>query len=409
MPSTSEPSRNPEVFEVASRTASEILASRNGREALQHFAEAARKLVGARYAAIGVASPDGNGLEEFITAGLTDDEERRIGPRPTGKGVLGLLLQRDRPLRLDDLSLHPRSVGVPAGHPPMGTFLGVPIRNGDTVLGSLYLTEKAGGFTDDDEVTIDALSLHLAVAIRNLQMLKRQRALVAGLLTAQEEERRAVAYDLHDGLTQYVMGAWAHLEGYRAAQNDRDDDGAREEFALALQYIHEAVVESRRLVNGLRTLALDDLGLAGAVEQMVFEEKSRAGWDDVSFTHNVDGERFHQTIETALYRVIQESLTNVRKHAAARQVDVRLQIEHDAALGLDRLVASVRDDGVGFRPESVPAHSSHVGLQGMSERMRLLEGTLTIDSEPGAGTRVVAGVPVFILPGGEAGTEGIQT
>ena len=204
------------ILEVANRTASDIVASQTGVEALKHLAEAAQNLIGARYAAIGVASASGNELEEFVTVGLTDDEERKIGTRPKGAGVLGLLLSRTEPLRLDTLSAHPSSAGFPPGHPPMESFLGVPIRHGERILGSLYLTDKPGGFTETDEIAVAALSMHLAVAIRNLQMLKRQRTLVSGLIAAQEEERRAVAYELHDGLTQYVMAAHAQLETFQA-------------------------------------------------------------------------------------------------------------------------------------------------------------------------------------------------
>lgn len=200
---------------VADQIATEILASQTGVEALQQFAEAARQLIGARYCAIGVARADGDSLEEFITAGLTDEEHKRIGPKPRGTGVLGLLLQQEKPLRLDRLGEHPSAAGMPPNHPRMENFLGVPIRHAQTVLGSLYLTEKPSGFAEADEVMIQALSMHIAVAIRNWQLLKRQRALVAGLISAQEEERRAVAYDLHDGLTQYVMAAQMHLEAFR--------------------------------------------------------------------------------------------------------------------------------------------------------------------------------------------------
>ena len=130
-----------------------------------------------------------------------------------------MLLNRTEPLRVDVLAEHPLSVGFPPNHPPMDSFLGVPIRHGDTVLGSLYLTNKEGGgeFTEADEIAVQAIGAHAAVAIHHLHLLARQRALVSGLIAAQEEERRAVAYDLHDGLTQYIMASHAHLEAFRHA------------------------------------------------------------------------------------------------------------------------------------------------------------------------------------------------
>lgn len=369
---------------VSDRIHSEMLASQTGEEALRQFAEAARQLIGARYCAIGVARTDGEELEEFLTAGLSLEQEHAMGVKPRGVGVLGLLLQRETPLRLDKLTDHPSSAGIPPHHPPMENFLGVPIRYEKTVLGSIYLTEKPGGFTERDEQTIQALSMHLAVAIRNWQLLKRQRALVAGLITAQEEERRAVAYDLHDGLTQYVMAAHMHLSAFQRTHGTADDD-----LMLGLKYLKDAVVESRRLVNGLRSLALDDMGLAGALAQLVQEEKSRAGWDEAEFLHNVEGERFATPVVTALYRVAQEALTNARKHAAARRVQVALLRDDETQLTL-----SITDDGRGFEPGRSHADDRHIGLHGMTERVRLLEGALQIESALGQGTQLTVTVPI---------------
>ncbi|MFY7951145.1 MAG: GAF domain-containing protein, partial [Armatimonadaceae bacterium] len=211
--------RHESVFEVSSRVAADILSSGTGLDALEHFADAARRLVGAKYAAIGVASPGGRGFDHFVTAGMSPEAIAQIDHAPVGAGLLGHLLTCEVPLRVGKVSNHPSSAGFPPGHPAMREFLGIPIRNGSQVLGSLYLTDKEGGFTQDDESSVAALGLHLAVAIRNLHMIRRQDDLVAGLMAAQEAERRAVAYDLHDGLTQYVMGAWAHLEGFRSSQS----------------------------------------------------------------------------------------------------------------------------------------------------------------------------------------------
>ncbi|MCX6366179.1 MAG: GAF domain-containing sensor histidine kinase [Armatimonadetes bacterium] len=368
---------------VSDHIHSEMLASLTGEEALQQFAESARKLIGARYCAIGIARADGEELEEFLTAGLTHEQEATIGAKPHGGGILGLLLQRTTPLRLETLGTHPSAVGIPPHHPPMDSFLGVPIRYQQTILGSIYLTEKPGGFTEGDEQTILALSMHLAVAIRNWQLLKRQRSLVAGLITAQEEERRAVAYDLHDGLTQYVMAAHMHLSAFQCVHNHDDED-----LLLGLQYLKDAVIESRRLINGLRSLALDDMGLAGALAQLVQEEKQRAGWTDADFLHDVEGERFSVPLVTAVYRVAQEALTNARKHAVAQRIQVTLLRESDHVL-----ILSISDDGMGFDPKGIQADDKHIGLHGMTERVRLLEGTLLIESAPGTGTQLTASFP----------------
>jgi signal transduction histidine kinase len=138
---------------------------------LQRIVVAAVRLAGARYGALGVIGPDRR-LVEFITDGLTTAEHRRIGELPTGRGVLGLLIDEPHPVRLRDISQHPRSFGFPPHHPPMRSFLGVPIRARDQVFGNLYLTEKrdADEFTPDDEEMVVALSVAAGVAIDNARL-----------------------------------------------------------------------------------------------------------------------------------------------------------------------------------------------------------------------------------------------
>lgn len=380
------------VMETARRVALDILSSRTGVEALRHIAQAARTLAGARYAALGVAQSQGDGLAEFITVGLAPEAEARIGSRPRGAGVLGLLLRRRESLRLDNLGEHPHSAGFPPNHPPMTSFLGVPIWRGDEVLGSLYLTDKegGGGFTEADEAAVQALGAYAAVAIHNLHLLTRQRGLVRGLIAGQEEERRAVAYELHDGLTQFVMASHAHMEAFRSAQDAGNAARARRELDQGLRYLHEAVVESRRLVNGLRSLALDDLGLAGAVEQLLAEERQRAGWSSVEYSSNIAGRRFERAVETAAYRIAQEAITNVRKHASTDRLAVSLHCS-EAGDGLGaRLDLLIRDWGKGFVPEEKTGDYAHFGLHSMAERVSVMGGSYSLDSAPGQGTEVRA-------------------
>ena len=386
------------VLETASRVALDILTSRTGVEALRHITEAARTLASAQYAALGVARPDGRGLIEFVTVGLTPEEEARIGARPVGAGILGLLLQRDAPLRVDRLNRHAGSAGFPPNHPEMDSLLGVPIRRGGVVLGSLYLTNKIGGgpFTEADEVAVQSLGAHAAIAIHNLQLLLRQRSLVTGLINAQEEERRAVAYDLHDGLTQYVMASHIHMEAFRRAQEAANQPRAAKEFATGMRYLQDAVVESRRLVSGLRSLALDDLGLAGAVEQLFAEEKERAGWSQAELLHNLAGRRFQKNLETTVYRVAQEALSNVRKHARTDRVQLILLGETAAEPADESLRLEVRDWGEGFDEALRLQDYTHVGLQGMAERVSLVGGAYELRSAPGKGTTVRATFPVHL-------------
>ncbi|WP_369186049.1 GAF domain-containing protein [Streptomyces sp. Y1] len=141
-------------------------------QVLRRIVEAAAVLVDARYAALGVIGPDGETLSEFLTVGLSEEEIARIGPYPTGRGLLGELIHRPAPLRLEDLSEHPSSVGCPAHHPVMRTFLGVPVRVREEVFGNLYLTDKQGGeeFDADDEAVISTLAVAAGVAIDNARL-----------------------------------------------------------------------------------------------------------------------------------------------------------------------------------------------------------------------------------------------
>ncbi|MCZ7460433.1 GAF domain-containing protein [Streptomyces sp. WMMC940] len=141
-------------------------------QVLRRIVEAAAQLVDAQYAALGVIGPDGRTLSQFLTAGLTEEEIARIGPLPAGHGLLGELIRNPEPLRLTDLGAHPASYGFPAHHPPMRTFLGVPIRVREEVFGNLYLTDKRGGqdFDAEDEAVIATLSVAAGVAIDNARL-----------------------------------------------------------------------------------------------------------------------------------------------------------------------------------------------------------------------------------------------
>ena len=138
---------------------------------LERIVELACRLTDARYGALGVIDPSGRRLERFITHGIDPEMRRAIGPEPTGKGILGVLITDARPLRLADIGADPRSVGFPDHHPPMCTFLGVPVKAGESVFGNLYLTEKVDGeFTAIDEQLVTMLAAQAGVAIENARM-----------------------------------------------------------------------------------------------------------------------------------------------------------------------------------------------------------------------------------------------
>ncbi|MFB7509144.1 sensor histidine kinase [Streptomyces broussonetiae] len=185
-------------------------------QALRSIVEAAATLVDAEYAALGVIGPDGRTLSGFHTVGVTEEQIARIGPLPQGHGILGELIRHPEPLRLEKLSQHPASYGFPAQHPPMNSFLGVPIRVRDQVFGNLYLTEKRGGlaFDEEDESVLSTLAFAAGVAIDNARLYEdarlRERWLLANAEIAHSlmsGSERAAALDLIAERAREISGS----------------------------------------------------------------------------------------------------------------------------------------------------------------------------------------------------------
>ena len=175
---------------------------------LRHIVEAAVKVIGARYGALGVLSERGDFLSEFVNVGIPPEDVAAIGHLPDGHGILGLLILDARPLRLADLNRHPESYGFPAHHPPMRSFLGVPISVRGQVFGNLYLTEKqsAAEFSDEDEGLAIALARATGVAIENARLHARVRDLTL------VEDRERIAADLHDTVIQRLFATGLSLQ-----------------------------------------------------------------------------------------------------------------------------------------------------------------------------------------------------
>lgn len=168
-----------------------------------------------------------------------------------------------------------------------------------------------------------------------------------------------------------------------------------------MDYLHHAVVESRRLVNGLRSLTLDELGLAGALEQLLQEEKARASWEETQFFHNIAGQRYDFTLETTAFRIAQEALNNARKHANTSRLRLML-LREELAAGQEQLRLEIQDWGAGFVPEEKLQQTERVGLHSMAERASLIGGTYTLRSAPGEGTLIRAVFPALKPQGDQA-------
>lgn len=338
---------------------------------LDQVLETARQLTGARYAAIGVLDDRRRELAQFLTTGIDDDGVALIGDLPHGRGVLGLLIADPRPIRMQDVTQHPESFGFPAHHPPMRTFLGTPIRVRGESWGNLYLTEKSSGgdFDDDDVQTVVVLAEWAAIAIDNARRVEAQR--LRSAIAAAEHERRRWARELHD---ETLQGLGALKLGLTAALRTADLAKRQALVEQVLDGIDREVGNLRGIIRDLRPAVLDELGLEAALRTLAERITERGVPVDAALA--LGEARLHPEVETAAYRVAQEALTNVVKHASA----TRAQISAERDERQLRLV--VTDNGVGLGGATASA-SGGFGITGMRERAELLDGSLQVRSEPG--------------------------
>lgn len=343
---------------------------------LKHLVEEARTLVGTRYAALGVLNPARTGLEQFLTVGLSEEEEASIGDRPVGRGVLGLLITEPAPLRLSDLGKHPGRYGFPPNHPPMTSFLGVPVRVRDDVYGNLYLTDKQGdtNFTDEDEALAEALALAAGIAIENNRL--HDRVLVMSVL----DDRDRIARDLHDRVIQRVYAVGMNLQG---ATRLPERDQVVERVMRAIDDLDLTISEIRSAIFELGETALPG-GLRQAVLQLAEELSDTLGArPEVRFEGAVDNS-VPQHLGDHVLAVVREGLTNAGKHAQASRYEVSLGVT-------DRVVLELLDDGVGIE---LPHTALGLGLINLRDRAEKLGGTFEIHPREGGGTRLVWSVPI---------------
>jgi two-component system, NarL family, sensor histidine kinase DevS len=523
---------------------------------LDRLLRTAADLTGARYVALGILDDSRRELARFLTRGIDEESHRAIGDLPRGRGILGVLIEDPRPLRLDDVGDHPRSYGFPPGHPPMRSFLGVPILIRGQAWGNLYLTEKAGdeSFSSEDEEAVVVLADWAAIAIENagpyrdvaarreeleravrgLQataaiaravggetelerilelVVKRGRALMeahdvlimlrdgdelviaagaghvqvdhadrlplagstAGQVLAEGRSRRIAdaAHELlippeklglehastallvplvYRGQSLGVLAAFDRMDG--DGTFSRDDEQLLEAFAAQAatavataksveadrrrrsmaaaeaerhrwaRELHDETLQAlgglkvllssaarlddaeamrsamrdatrqlsgdieslRSLIAELRPPALDQLGLAPALTSLAQRTAAGNGLEIDAQVELGDEQRLAPEVETTVYRVVQESLTNVVKHARASSVELHVRCDGP------QLEVRVADDGIGFDPDG--AQAAGFGLTGMRERVELAGGELSVLPGAVAGTTVRARLPL---------------
>ncbi|MDA1362959.1 GAF domain-containing protein [Glycomyces luteolus] len=347
---------------------------------LDRIVAAACTLVDARYGALGVLD-DSGGLADFRTHGLTEAEIVALGDPPTGRGILGHIIDVPEPLRLEDLSKHPASVGFPPGHPPMRTFLGVPVKVGEKAWGNLYLTDKRGGgqFTDDDEDIIKALAAAAGVAIDNAR-------LYGQLADSQAERERLVVFrdrdrigrDLHDLVIQRLFATGLQLQSIVHLVGE---PVAAERVHAAVDEIDGAISDLRAAIFSLHTDA--DQAFSQTVRGLVGVVRHHLGFTpQVEFAGPVDDD-VPELVRIEMLAMLREALSNAARHAKARQVSVRIAVE-EAVLRM-----RVTDDGVGM-----PAQAPRRGLANLASRTESLGGEFTILPAEPSGTELRWSIPL---------------
>jgi len=362
-------------LDVASELSLEIV--------LNKVVEQARNLVGAKYGALSVIDHDGN-IKEFITSGVTAQQRAAIGPPPVGHGVLGVVLREGQRLRLPNVAAHPRSSGFPPNHPVMRSLLAVPVSCKSPFLGNIYLSEKLNEalFTADDEETLERFAVQTAIAIDNAHL----HAQAEEIATARERLR--IAHEMHDGLAQ-VLG-YVNTKVQAAKQylkRGKADEASQQLEELAVS-AREAYSDVRESIVGLRTLPGRDRTLADVLAEFLQQWKDQSGVD-TELTIESDL-RLQTSVELQIVRIIQESLTNVRKHARATKARV------DVHRSEGTLLVSISDNGAGFNPEGTARGDfPKFGLTTMRERASSIGGSLDIASAPGGGTTVRFVMPLY--------------
>ena len=348
---------------------------------LQPIVDNVRRLVGARYAALGVLDEQRQ-IDPFITSGLSRAERDRIGPPPRGHGLLGMIVEESRAIRVPDIAAHPRSAGFPPHHPEMRSLLGVPLTARGRVIGDLYLTDKEDGtpFTDADQRLVERFAAHAGIAMENARLHEQEQRL------AILEERQRIGRDLHDGVIQSIYAVGLMLDDALEELPD-DSTAAAEKVEHAIESINLTIRDIRNFIFGLRPEPLDQAGLVEALAAMAEEFRVNTMID---IALEVDGPADFEipaddTMQ--LLHLTREALSNVARHARANHAEIRLRAGERA------LELAIVDDGVGFDP-SARRGPGHMGLGNMRTRASELGGELLVESAVGRGTRVAVRVPL---------------
>jgi signal transduction histidine kinase len=366
---------------------------------LERVAELARALLEARYAAVGLLNPDKRTLMKFVTSGLSEEERARIGNLPTGHGILGVVIREGKVLRLPDLSAHPASIGFPPNHPPMRSFLGVPIVASEGVLGDLYLTEKIGAdeFTDSDVHIALLLAGIVGSALENVRSHERTRRLLDELQHLHRSRERFFAMVNHE-LRNSLAAAygWAEMQ-VRNKTPETAPLGAFDILDAAGQAVAliNDLLDLNRLDEDRLKLIVREVDCDAVVRTVAQRVRPAADESNVHLVFSTDREPIIcRTDSHRVEQILVNLLTNAIRHApAGTPVTIDVMPESDT------ITFAVIDEGPGVPPDHIEhifdiyystntpdGKTGHgVGLPLSRRLARLLGGDLIAIPRPGQG------------------------
>jgi signal transduction histidine kinase len=352
-------------------------------EVLQLIVDRVRPLVGARYAALGIVD-EGGLITRFVTSGITAAQREAIGDLPRGRGLLGLIIRENRSYRIPHIAEHPQRYGFPPNHPPMESFLGVPVTVKGEAIGRLYLTDKQGApeFSIEDEALVETFALHAGIAMENARLHEEVQRL------AIVDERDRISRDLHDSVIQGIYGVTLSLDDVPELMEDAPEE-ARQRVDDAIDALHAVIRDIRTFIFGLRPLLLDSGSLLDGLHALVTELRR-----NTAIELDITGEApAGMPIETVaeLLAIAREALANVARHASSAHAWIRVDTVDGAELRLE-----IADDGRGMPSQvGTPEHGHH-GLANMRARAQAIGGRFEIGTREGGGTRIIATVPLIM-------------
>lgn len=353
---------------------------------LQKVVDLARELSKAKYGALGVLEEGGRYIEQFIFSGIPAHSRMKMGATPRGFGLLGAVIEEGRPIRVSRIGEDRRATGFPNFHPMMQSFLGVPIRFKNEVIGELYLADKVGiygeplEFSEQDQHILEMFATQAAIAIKNAQLYRQSQQL--SIL----QERERFGMDLHDGIIQSIYAIGLMLDDTQHRLRETPET-ANEGIAHAIGGLNEVIRDIRNYILDLRPNRFQGRDLKEGLSELTRELRANSFLDvDLELDGtNIAALDPETTVE--ILHIAQESLSNIRKHARATHVNIFLEADGEDL----RLL--IKDDGVGVNWEQLRNSTGH-GLRNMRERAQGLGGSFDVATAEEGGTEVCVRIPM---------------